>query len=532
MIKKAIVIGWDGATWDYIDPLLATGKLPHLEKLLARGTKSVLRSTIPPFTNIAWPSMVTGLSPAKTGIFDGAKTRPGSYEAIPTNLANYKGIPIWHWLNKYGQRTAVLNVPMTYPARPLDGYLVSGFDSPEKSSQVVYPANLLEQWAEQGHPYSILADEIALMNSQNPHQVRGSLVDFVSGWVRLTRQQGQHIAWLWSQDDVDFLFTVFSGTDSINHRTRDFDKITEVYEAADKALGDILAVVDDETLVCLVSDHGSTPAYRYLSLYRALHERGWLHFRPQVAPRYWHRLPGPFSQIWQRIPNWLRRIISWPLLKVEGRLAIAYDNIDWEKTKVFAISGMGPIYINRRGWRVQGCVDPDEYEAVRQEVCDHLLGLQDEVGGSLIQNICFGESIYSDASPDDVPPDLVLEPAQWSDHMITGFPSDPVIRPILDSREYGTHTPDGILALAGPNVQANCQISAANIIDVMPTLVAAFNLPIPENVNGQILQSAFANRIAEQRAPALTTISEIEATYSDVDVEEVMKRLQALGYME
>lgn len=150
--QKLIVIGWDGATWDYIDPMLEAGELPNLAGLLQRGVRATLRSTIPPYTNVAWPSLTTGLSPEKTGIFDGARTRAGSYDRIPTNLVGHHGTPIWDWLNRFGQRTGVLNVPMTYPATPLDGYLVSGFDSPKEASDVATPPTLLKRWAQAGHP--------------------------------------------------------------------------------------------------------------------------------------------------------------------------------------------------------------------------------------------------------------------------------------------------------------------------------------------------------------------------------------------
>ncbi|MGH2544854.1 MAG: alkaline phosphatase family protein, partial [Ardenticatenaceae bacterium] len=142
MADKLVIIGWDGATWAYIEPLLARGELPHLASLVARGARATLHSTIPPFTNIAWPSLVTGLSPAKTGVFDGARTVSGSYQSLPTNLAGYRGTPIWQWVNRFGRRAGVLNVPMTFPAQPVDGYLVCGFDSPRHSEKVAYPREI------------------------------------------------------------------------------------------------------------------------------------------------------------------------------------------------------------------------------------------------------------------------------------------------------------------------------------------------------------------------------------------------------
>ncbi|MFQ6058697.1 MAG: alkaline phosphatase family protein, partial [Anaerolineae bacterium] len=528
MIEKVLIVGWDGATWAYIDPLLDQGELPNLAALLSEGARATLRSTIPPYTNIAWPCLVTGLSPAKTGVFDGARARPGSYEAGPTNLSGYRGVPLWRWANRFGRRTGVLNVPMTYPATPLEGYLISGFDSPRHSPAVAYPQDLLRRWADQGHPYQVLEEETDLMDRQNPHQPRGDLEAFVARWVRLTQEQGELVAWLWRCWPVDLMFVVFSGTDSVNHRTRDFEQVARVYRAADQALGCVLEGVDRDTMICLVSDHGSTPAHRYLALYRALHDGGWLHFQPQVAQRFWSRLPGPLGQgvprMWRRLPAWSQRVLSWPLLRWDGRLAVDYENLDWDRTRVFARSGMGPLYINLEGRQPRGCVLPEEHESLREEVMHFFLGLRDPQGRPLFGRVWRGEELYPGADPADDPPDLVFEPADWSNHVITGYPSDTLVRAIPPEREYGTHTPDGVLVLAGPGVRPGTHLGTVQIVDVVPTLLAIWGLPVPEEADGRVLKEAFLVPPEEQR---VASGEEEEKAWSEEGSQEVLKRLRA-----
>lgn len=535
LFNKVLIIGWDGATWTYIDPLLADDKLPNLARLLQRGVRATLHSTIPPFTNIAWPSLITGLSPAKTGIFDAVQFQKNSYDVLPANMLVYRGIPLWHWINKYNLSAGVLNVPMTYPASRLNGYLVSGFDSPKNSPRVSYPAGIIDQWGRAGHTYRVLDEEIDLINSQNPHHMRGELADFVNRWVDITKHQGEIIAWLWTNQPVDLLFTVFSGTDSINHRTRDLQQIELVYRAADEALGRILQVIDDQTLICLISDHGSTSAWRYISLNHALHREGWLKFKPLLTSRAFAHLPKPIGPIlhnfWARIPKIAQKLISWPLLKLDKRLAVSYENIDWDRTQIFARSNMGPLYINMQGKFPKGIVSPEKSNILIDDVTSFFLNLHDSNGTPIFQRIWRKGDIYPELNPQDSPPDLILEPANWSDHMITGFPTDPLVREIPDKREYGTHNPKGILVLAGPVVRRGEEIGRANLVDIVPTILAAWSLPIPRETDGRVLEDGFSIPLKITRISSENTDRSGQAARVE-DSEEILDRFRALGYLE
>jgi predicted AlkP superfamily phosphohydrolase/phosphomutase len=336
------------------------------------------------------------------------------------------------------------------------------------------------------------------------------------------------------------MFVVFSGTDSVNHRTNHADEIARVYRAADRALGRILDVVDSETLICLVSDHGSTPARRYVSLYRALHEQGWIGFQPTVADRFWRRLPGPLGRMvpgaWQRLPAQIRRSLSWPLLQWDRRLSVDYGNMDWGRTQVYARSGMGPLYINSEGCRPQGCVSAEAYESLREEVCHYLEELIDPEGRRLLGAVWQGKDLYPGANPVDDPPDLIFEPADWSDHVVTGFPTDPLVRPVPPDREYGTHTPEGILVLAGKELGSGEDLGEASIIDVVPTLLALMELPIPGEVDGRVVLKALESGLRQSVDPrsekGVFSVEDEQAVgFTREDAEEVLGRLRALGYL-
>src|SRR5713101_7697571 len=79
-MSRILLIGWDGADWRILDPLLEKGALPNLQALIDRGQKDVLRSTIPTHSWAAWPSFLTGVDPDDHGVYDILDRTPGSHK--------------------------------------------------------------------------------------------------------------------------------------------------------------------------------------------------------------------------------------------------------------------------------------------------------------------------------------------------------------------------------------------------------------------------------------------------------------------
>ena len=78
MPSRVLLIGWDGADWRILDPLIERGVLPNLAALVRRGGRAVLTSTIPTHSWTAWPSFLTGLDPDGHGIYDILEGRGGT----------------------------------------------------------------------------------------------------------------------------------------------------------------------------------------------------------------------------------------------------------------------------------------------------------------------------------------------------------------------------------------------------------------------------------------------------------------------
>src|SRR5262249_12459921 len=76
--------------------------------------------------------------------------KPGTLSMFFPNFGNVRGDTLWDVAGRAGKRSIVLNVPNTYPARPLSGLLVSGFVA-VKLERAVYPAELLPRLTAEGY---------------------------------------------------------------------------------------------------------------------------------------------------------------------------------------------------------------------------------------------------------------------------------------------------------------------------------------------------------------------------------------------
>ena len=150
MANRVLVVGWDGADWAILEPLLAAGELPNLAALVGRGRRGVSRSCLPSHSWAAWPTFLTGCDPAGHGVFDILEYQPGASRRLPVSSRSILA-PTWPArLTEAGRRTLLVNVPLTYPALSIEGVCISGgvipaggrwSQPPETGERVGWPIN-------------------------------------------------------------------------------------------------------------------------------------------------------------------------------------------------------------------------------------------------------------------------------------------------------------------------------------------------------------------------------------------------------
>ncbi|MDQ1352580.1 MAG: hypothetical protein QG657_2886, partial [Acidobacteriota bacterium] len=142
--KKLMVLGIDGAPYELINHLAETGVMPNIKKLIAKYGMKKTKAPLPEVSSVSWTSFMTGMNPGENSIFGFMEINRDDYSYT---FPSFRSLPVqalWEVIGsgKSKKRSIIINLPGTYPARPMNGILVSGFVAPDLEKSV-YPESLL-----------------------------------------------------------------------------------------------------------------------------------------------------------------------------------------------------------------------------------------------------------------------------------------------------------------------------------------------------------------------------------------------------
>src|SRR5205823_5277487 len=263
-MTRVLLIGWDGADWRILDPLLESGVLPNLAALIARGGKSTLKSTLPTHSWAAWPSFLTGVDPADHGVFDILESRGGSTRQFPVSFRSIKERTFLADLTAAGLETVVANVPLTFPAPAIKGSLIAGGVLPKRRA-FTHPETLAGELERAGVPWPI--NGISWVTFRNRPD---ALLREATEFVRARRRSMEHLLdttpWrvaclaFMASDRVQHCLSKYVSPDHPDYaelRTTDVGaKVRDVYRELDDALGSLVSKTTEDDLVLFMSDHG------------------------------------------------------------------------------------------------------------------------------------------------------------------------------------------------------------------------------------------------------------------------------------
>ncbi|HSW45618.1 MAG TPA: alkaline phosphatase family protein [Phycisphaerae bacterium] len=536
LARRVFIIGLDGATFDVLDPLMAAGRMPRLKELIETGTSGILHSTKPPITPAAWTTFMTGKGPGRHGIVDFEKYDVRTNRLSFNSTYEIREKTIWEMLSEKGFRVGSINLPMTYPPRKVNGFMISGFETPSTDTDFTWPTELkqdiLSRWPDYNYRSdwqrrTLGGDELLRRNIE---------------YIEKSFSQGLEIATFCGEKyGWDVMMVLYKLVDNLQHKAwkyldpktagshpRRAEMAAGCFEALDRSVGQLVDYARrQEALIVVMSDHGHGSLDGKAQANALLRQWGYL------------KIKNPLTQTGIRAQRIADRMLGRTTKRFAANLGIEHDlALDWSRTQACVMhAGMyGFLYISLKDRQPNGVVDPRDYERLREELRRRFLSVVTRhPDGQTIQvfpEVHKTEELYN-CRREDQPwlPDLLLVP----------YPGLAVVRKIRGSaavrwyppgRMEGTHRVEGILIANGPEVHRGHKLDA-QIADVAPTLLAAMGLRVPQDMEGKVLSDLFETRpVIEFEPPQEIEAAEYEEVYSDKEKEALTKRLSDLGYLE
>ncbi|WP_251328620.1 alkaline phosphatase family protein [Haloplanus pelagicus] len=481
---KTLVIGLDGATYNVLEPLLDEGRLPNLQNLIETGTAGTLDSTVPPATYPAWKCYSTGQHPTKLGFHSFLGFKQGNLEPASTDAPE-----IWDYVCEQGGTAASINMPTSYPASELDGFMTSGYVI--GGDDWIYPEEMRE-FVEEEFDYrpevsfpvhtELLAEDTAEARAEirSVMQSRFELAKFALNELSL-----------------DFLQLTMYYTDTYQHFFWNQPEIlNEMWEYVDEQLGDVLDRVPDGTNVFVVSDHGferlDTGIF-YLN--RWLEKEGYLTLEGNETTGLFERL----SVDTKTLSAWLDRFGLMPLVRAlvpestrrkvpNPRGEVGVDQLSerlvWEESDAVMYGGGIFLNVDRLGPR---------YEEVRTELMERVTEITSpETGDPVLVDAYRPEELYAPGETlprdDDEVPDVLLLPRD------EGFVSPAYSPNVWNTTDlegrWSVHAKPGIFIANGPDIRESS--ADLDIFDVAPTVLHAMGYPIAEEMDGRVRKDIFS----------------------------------------
>lgn len=542
--KRVLIIALDGFTWKLTHPFLEAGVMPHLAKMVQEGCHGNLKSVIPFETSPAWSAFQTGCLPGKTTVLSFHRYDRSQKKVRLNSFADIAVPSIWELADRTGKTVVSLNMPVTSPPPKVRGVIIPGLLCPELSPQTVHPPQAYEKYIKPHKDYLIVN-----------HDWRNTVAEFAEQAIATERVRCGVALELMKDVEWDIFCVQIQSSDALQHKIwwaldsalpdyseESNNEAMSFYRGCDEIIGQLVEAAGPDSLKVLVSDHGFCLKKGDIGINTWLRQHGYLQYLPKEPPgklgrtkeRLKENLPplkmlartygnirraasGRYKQICDR----LKKPGSTPML-AETVLSHMRTFVDFEKTRAFCLGGMaGMVYL-------------DGSKQERKELATKLTGqLLTEFGpdseNPVITEIKEASEVYGLSDAADFLPELVIEFAEGFEARIHPG-GDAVISPgMFKDKTQGTHHREGIFVIQGPGVKPAVNFDA-DIVDIMPTVLAYIGIPVPRHVDGNVLTQAFSQ-------PLSITYDDVSCgasaavDYTDDEQAEVEKHLHDLGYI-
>jgi len=364
--KRVAFIGIDGTPHSLIMKLMDEGVMPNLRAIAGKGAITRMETTLPEVSSVAWTSFMTGMNPAGHGIYGFMELKPGTYDMYFPNFKDVRARTLWARLGAEGRSSVVINVPSTYPARPIKGMITAGFVALDLK-KATYPPDAYDYLSSIGYRIDV-----------DTTKARESLDLLVEDLKLTLARRREAILHYLDNADWDMFIGVVTETDRLHHFLWSaYDDPSEprhgffldFYREIDGLIGDVyerLVKSHPGVPLFVMSDHGFTGIKKEVYINNWLRENGY------------QDLAKPKAQTWADIG----------------------DN-----TMAFALDP-SRIYVNLKGKYPRGTVEPSDRDRVIDEIAEGIMSIEHE-GARVLKAVYRKEEVYTGPFADKAP-DLVL----------------------------------------------------------------------------------------------------------------------------
>ncbi|MFX1601151.1 MAG: alkaline phosphatase family protein [Promethearchaeota archaeon] len=456
--KKLMIIGLDCATPRTLFEDFKNN-CPNIKRLMDLGVYGKLKTCNPPITIPAWMVMSTGKKAGTLGLYGFRHRKEKSYDDfwIATSY-NIKEPKVWDIIGDKGLKSCVLGITPTYPVQKINGCLVSGFITPDNTSEFTYPPELKEEIIKNVGNY-IFDVNFRVDNKE----------DLLKEIYEMTEIHFKTIKFLMKNKKWHYFNFVIIGLDRFHHAFwKYYDRKHHKYEPGnlfegemkkyyiylDKQIGDLLTLLDDDTIVMIVSDHGAKAMKGLICVNMALEELGLLKFKTKSKPR----------------------------------TRIGQADIDWDNTYAWGWGGYyARIFMNVEGREPNGIIKTEDYEKIRDEIANKLKSIKDISGNSMNTKVYKPEKLFEIVRGDA--PDLMVyfDDLNWRSAGTVGYESM-----YLDENDTGpddaVHDWYGVYIIYDPKKNIGKDLGVKSILDIAPTSLNILGLEVPSDMEGKIIE--------------------------------------------
>lgn len=496
-VNRTVVIGLDA----FHEGLLEY--TPNIRELYEENPSGLLESTEPPVTAPAWASFQTGKNQGKHGIYDFV-TYDENYELEFLDGTNLRSNTFYELLDEQGYDCLLFNLPFTLPAR-IDGDIIPSWLDPDSADP--FPEDLYDEYG---------------ISPPNYPELKGSRMEKIEEMKHCFIHNADQFLDLVTANEHDFLFQLVSATDWVQHNS--FEQLknepdsdiahaaVDLLEHVDDYIGRLESSLSDDDTLILISDHGFKLFDGCFYINDWLESNGFLtkgetNLGKMAQDQTKTINLGTAGQILAK-QEWL-----YPVLRViKNSVETVFDyEFDYESGLDFDNSSAYCLSKDECAIRIADNLTDDQRSTVVDEILD-ALSKESKISASRREDVYHGPYLEEAG-------EIIVHSGEYK------ASRGPVGRVETD-REFEYHSSYGFITTVGDEI-ATPTIDA-QLIDVMPTILSLFDIPIPEDIDGKPIKELAGSdnkyRTYPEYEPEFLTIG-------DEENDSVEERLTDLGYL-